>query len=128
MPPRPRVPEAGPLTGTETVFVMQDGKQRRTTVAAILAEMEMPAALAARVLAGAAGTAIKIDPVLTTLVAVIPLISWAGDQMIVPTVRSSSRSAITLDAKRTRGTLLLSGGPMENAPAGTPVSAIVLGT
>lgn len=78
---------------------------------------------------GAAGTEITFATAFANTPLVIPLLGWAAlDQLIVPTVASVSKTKLLLNAKRSRGTLLLTSGPFENAPAATPVSAIVIGT
>lgn len=51
---------------------------------------------------------------------VIP--TWSGEQMVAGGELSKTLSGATFTVKRSRGTLVASGGPFETAPAGTPLT------
>jgi hypothetical protein len=78
---------------------------------------------------GVAGTEITFaTPFAAAAPIVIPIMGWlANDQLVIPTVASVSKTKLLLNAKRSRGTLVLTTGPFENATAGTAVSAVVIG-
>jgi len=48
---------------------------------------------------------------------VMPVASWNGNQLYLPEIVSVTATLITLKAHRSKGTLLLSDGPFENAPS-----------
>lgn len=57
---------------------------------------------------------------------VIPVVRVEGDTLYWPEILAVTATAVTVRAKRTRGTLLLSAGPVETAPSGTVVNVAVL--
>lgn len=76
-------------------------------------------------LASTAATAIPITG-FTSVKAIIPIPVWVNNQMYIPGVASGfTNTSMTVTGKRTKGTLLLSDGPMEGS-AGT-FSVIVVG-
>lgn len=57
--------------------------------------------------------------------AVIPVPTWSGDQMVIPGITNYTNTSISIVGKRTKGTLILSAGPMESTSGSFKV--IVLG-
>lgn len=55
---------------------------------------------------------------------VIP--TWSGEQMVAGGELTKTLSGATFAVKRSRGTLVASGGPFETAPAGTPLTIRVI--
>lgn len=52
---------------------------------------------------------------------------WSGDQMIAGGVTAQTLTGATVLVKRSRGTLLLTSGPFETAPAGVSVTIRAIG-
>lgn len=80
---------------------------------------------------GVSGTEIVFSTPFAAAPLVVPLMGWLGNnQIVIPTVAASAvtKAKLLMGAKRSRGTLLLTSGPFEDAPAGTAVQAIVIGT
>lgn len=63
-----------------------------------------------------------------SVLAVIPVPTWSGSQMIVGAASAVTKDGFTATVMRSRATLLLSAGPFEAAPAGTSASFVVIGT
>lgn len=54
--------------------------------------------------------------------------SWSGDQMITGGVTAQSLTGCTVAAKVSRGTLALSSGPFQAAPAGLSITVRAIGS
>lgn len=74
---------------------------------------------------GSAGTGEGTLSGYTTAPKVTPVPAFSADQMFVAEIVSVTATKITVRAKRSRGTLLLTTGPFETAPAGTVVYVLV---
>lgn len=61
----------------------------------------------------------------TSVKAIIPIPTWTGEQVYTPGIVSYTNSTLTVQGKRSRGTLLLSAGPFEGA-SGT-FSVLIIG-
>lgn len=57
---------------------------------------------------------------------VIPVPTWAGDQMYIAGIGAITAGSVTITSKRSRGTLLLTTGPFETAP-GASVTVVAIG-
>ena len=53
---------------------------------------------------------------------------WSGLTQVTGQVSATTKTTATIDVRRSRGTLLLSAGPYELAPAGTAVTVELIGT
>ncbi len=64
---------------------------------------------------------------LKELIDAVPKLSWAGNQAVVPYIKEQTNTSVTLGAKQSRSSLLLSSGPFQEAPNGTEVSIAIVG-
>lgn len=67
------------------------------------------------------------SPAFTTPPDIEVIDGWAGDQMITGGVTAQSLTGAAVQVKRSRGTLLLTSGPFETAPAGVSVTIRAIG-
>ncbi|RFC65019.1 hypothetical protein DYI37_03900 [Fulvimarina endophytica] len=145
----PRLPLLDTLTGKELVRVGSEGKPALTSVDAIgqaadrsfAAEIAQIRADIASLRAGqfqseritgsvvTAGTAVTVNfaKPFAAPPAVIPVPGWSGDQFVEATATEITATGAKIIVKRSRGTLVLSAGPFENAPAGTAFVVVALG-
>lgn len=111
---------------------LTDIEQTAQAVERVNAAMRaLPSILLMEVLTGAVaadGVAIlKTTKPFTLPPVVIPLNGWSANQLVCPYTAAVTAKDVTVKAKRSKGTLLLTAGPFEDAAAGTPVSVLVLG-
>lgn len=133
MPKAP--PAATPLTGDEVVRVIQGGKPALAKASDLKGLKGDPGKDAAPLrvenytaVSIANGTAtITFSPAFTTAPTVIIRSGWSNDQYVGGGVTAVSATGCTVLVKRSRGTLLLTTGPFETAPAGVAVSVIAIG-
>lgn len=79
--------------------------------------------------AGAAGLAtIPFSPAFAAPPLVRVVEGWLGDQLISGSATAVTAAGATVAVKRSRGTLLLTSGPFEPAPAGTAVTVEAIGS
>lgn len=71
---------------------------------------------------------ITFNPAFTTILDIQVITTWSGDQMVGGGVLTSSLTGCTVQAKISRGTLLLTAGPFVNAGANISVTVRVIGT
>lgn len=97
-------------------------------IANFITASQIPAAAKVHeITAGANGAATFTFPTpYTTVPKVLPIESWVGEQMYVAGVVSVTATNVSVVAKRSRGTLLLTTGPFETAPSGSKVQIAVL--
>lgn len=57
----------------------------------------------------------------------LDITTWSADQMVASAAASLSTTGAQVVVKRSRGTLLLTAGPFENAPAGTAFVMLAIG-
>lgn len=141
----PVIPDADPLDGSETVRVRQKGMIKKVAVA-LLKGLKGDAGLKgdqgvkgdvgtpkrietyAATIAGSAGQAAITFAAFTTAPHVDPKNIIISGQLYVGTATNITTTGATLTYMRTKGTLLLTASAVEVAPAGTSVSAVVIGS
>lgn len=141
--PAPIVPDADALDGTETTLIRQQGRLRRLAVS-IMKGLKgdkgdqglqglpgTPKRIEAYQgsIAGSAGQAtITFSPAFTSAPHVDPKNIIISGQLYIGTATGITTTGATLTYMRTKGTLLLTASAVEFAPAGTSVSAVVIGS
>lgn len=127
-----------PLTGTERIWIQQNGRMVLATpaqIAALVSAVPGPqgeagkprrvVSLSATANASAIAT-LTFSPAFTAAPVVLVVDRFVGDQLVTGTVTAVSTTGATITVKRSRGTLLLTSGPFEPAPS-TAVTVIAIG-
>lgn len=77
-----------------------------------------------------AGNAVTLNfgvtPPFATAPLVIPVTNWVADQAFYAVAGAVTASSVALTGKRSRGTLLLSSGPFEQALSGDTVKVLII--
>ena len=124
MADRPLVPAVShPLSGNESFFILQGGRIRRIE----FEDLQEIVALHAEQINTTVGSTVTFKVPFQSPPIVIPLATWSGVQRYEATVVSVSETRITVGGKRTRGNLLYSSTPYEDAPSGSPVALVIIG-
>lgn len=140
----PKVPEATSLDGTETMFGIKGGKWVGFASALLKGLKGDKGDKGDKGNTGDAGAPKRVErytattnasgvatftfsPAFTAAPDVQVIDGWAADQMIAGGVTAVSTTSCTVQAKISRGTLLLTSGPFQTAAAGVSVTIRAIG-
>lgn len=126
---RPTLEELTSIDGTEMAVVRKGDKPYRTLLSRVISALVKPLRIERFTQAtNASGIAtFAFDPVFAVAPDVQVIPGWIGDQIITGGVTAVTKTGCTVQAKVSRGTLLLTSGPFQTAGAGLNVTVRAIG-